>query len=96
MIEIHSRNLTMFDANAEHYGLILISIIVSKLPDELRLDISREMPAREWKLQMLLEIFSSELASLELCASMSSNKDHYCSGYKYCGDFTAFNLFVGR
>ena len=33
-----------FDVNSEHYGPILISIIMSKLPEQLRLDISIQMP----------------------------------------------------
>ena len=90
-IEIHSRNLSTFDVNAEHYGPSLISIMVSKLPDELRLDISRQMPAGKWKLQRLLGIFISEL-----CASLSSSKYHCRNEQKYCGDFMASNLFVGR
>ena len=43
-IEIHARNLITFDVNLEHYGPILISIIMSKLPEQLRLGISRQTP----------------------------------------------------
>ena len=43
-VEIYSRNLNTLDVNSTHYGPILISVIMSKLPEEFRLDISRLMP----------------------------------------------------
>lgn len=54
-IEIHARNLQNFDINPEHYGPILISVIMSKLPDDFRLNILRMMPAGKWEFNKLLD-----------------------------------------
>ena len=47
-IEIPSRNLTLFYISMEHYGPILISVIMSKLPEDFKLNIFRQMPPGKW------------------------------------------------
>ena len=98
-IEIHSRNLEMFDVNSEHYGPILISVIMSKLPEDFRLDISRLMPAGKWELKHLLNMFKQELTSREKCLSLSPNKqvppvnpDYYTHDEN---NFSASSLHIG-
>ena len=96
-IEIHARNLNIFDVNAEHYGPILISIIMNKLPDEIRLDISRNMPTGKWKLIDLLAVFSAELSSREKCVSMSSKeRTGVQDSSEKQSEFSATALHVGR
>ena len=53
------------------YGPV-ISIIMNKLPTEIKLQISHIMPAtEEWKVTNLLEVLSQEINSRELCSYMS-------------------------
>ena len=92
-IEIHARNLENYDVNSEHYGPILISIIMNKLPDDFRLDISRLMPPGKWELKKLLDTFKNELTSREKCFYMS-NKNN--SEYEYSENFSASALHVGN
>ena len=50
----------------------VISIIMNKLTTEIKLQISRIMPAtEEWKVTNLLEVLSQEINSRELCSYMS-------------------------
>ena len=50
------------------YGLVLISIIMYKLPTEIKLQISRIIPAtEEWDVTNLLEVLLQEINSRELC-----------------------------
>ena len=51
----------------ERYGTILSPIIMSKLPNDLRLIISRKLP-QEWELEGLLKHFGEELYLREKCA----------------------------
>ena len=71
-IETTSRNLPPYDIDSNHYGPILISVVMKKLPEEFRLELSREMPVRKWDLLKLLEVFSEELAPTERCQSIKS------------------------
>ena len=64
-IEIHSRNLTSFDISMEHYGPILISVIMRKLPEDFKLNISWQMPPGKWIFKSLLDVFKHELISRE-------------------------------
>ena len=58
VIETTSRNLRPHNIDSNHYGPILISVIMKKLPEEFRLELSRQMPVGKWDLAKLLEVFS--------------------------------------
>ena len=61
------RSLTSVGVPVEKYGTILSPIIMSKLPNDLRLIISRKLP-QEWELEGLLQHFGEELNIREKCA----------------------------
>ena len=92
-IEIHTRNLELLDVNSEHYGPILISLIMNKLPEDLRLDISRKMKPGKWTLSDLLFEFKNELTAREMCSSVAT-KDCNDSPPSEDLEFTGTNLFV--
>ena len=73
-IETTSRNLRPDDIDSNHYGPILISVVMKKLPEAFRLELSRQMPVGKWDLTKLLEVFSKELASRERCQSIKSSE----------------------
>ena len=73
-IETTSRNLRPYDIDSNHYGPILISVVMKKLPEAFRLELSRQMPVGKWDLAKLLEVFSKELASRERCQSIKSSE----------------------
>ena len=74
VIETTSLNLRPHNIDSNHYGPILISVIMKKLPEEFRLELSRQMPVGKWDLAKLLEVFSKELASRERCQSIKSSE----------------------
>ena len=62
LIEVHARNLKILDANTKEYGPVLISIVMSKLPSDIRLVISRTMSLNDkWDVDKLLEILRREV-----------------------------------
>ena len=73
-IETTFRNLRPHDIDSNHYGPILISVVLKKLPEAFRLELSRQMPVGKWDLAKLLEVFSKELASREQCQSIKSSE----------------------
>ena len=69
-IEINVRRLKHLDVAGSHYGPIIISIIMSKLPDEIKLIVSRSMASmsteesdKEWKIGELIRILKQEIES---------------------------------
>ena len=74
VIKATSRNLRLHNIDSNHYGPILISVIMKKLPEECRLELSRQMPVGKWNLAKLLEVFSKQLASRERCQSIKSSE----------------------
>ena len=48
-----------------------------KLPEEFRLELSRQRPLGEWDLAKLLKVFSKELGSRKQCQSIKSSE--FCS-----------------
>ena len=67
LIEIHTRNLQSFEICANNYGPMLISIIMSKLPNEMKLELSRKMPQGKWDINKLMDAFKDEILSRERC-----------------------------
>ena len=74
VVETISRNLRPHNIDSNHYGPILISVIMKKLLAEFRLELSRQMPVGKWNLAKLLEVFSKELASRERRQSIKSSE----------------------
>ena len=74
VIEGTSRNLRLHNIDSNHYGPILISVIMKKLPEEFRLELSRQMPVGKWDLAKFLELFSKQLVSRERCQSIKSSE----------------------
>ena len=71
-IEIHIRNLQLYDISSQNYGPVLISIIQSKIPGDVKLEISRKMPDGKWEIDKLLDVLQKEVTARERCASTSN------------------------
>ena len=70
-LETHIRNLSDLDVNSTTYGTLLISIIFERIPDDLRIIISRELKSDAWVLDDLMRIFKEELYARERCAALN-------------------------
>ena len=73
MIESNVRSLQNLGFSAEMYGSLLIPIMLAKIPEELKLIISRDMKEETWDFEQLLAIFKSELEAGEKIQSMSGS-----------------------
>ena len=79
-VEVNVRSLKSLDITIAHYGPILVSIIMSKLPSDIRLLITRNMatlltpPSDEnWQIDELLKILKQEIESREMCNFVGNN-----------------------
>ena len=64
------RGLKSLGISAESYGNLLFSILINKLPQELRLIISREIRHEEWEIGQLMEIIEREIDAQERASSL--------------------------
>ena len=61
----HIRSLASLDINGDRYGIILVPMILSKLPPDIRLEWAREGSGREADLDWLLSFLSQEISRRE-------------------------------
>ena len=60
-IEIHIRGLQALGVEAQQHGSLLVPVLLSKVPQELRLIISREFYTGNWSLDELLKVFKTKV-----------------------------------
>ena len=66
-IESHMRSLLTLGVDSEHFGPLLIPIIVNKLPNEIRLEISRKLGKDNWKIHQFMDTLKNEITARENC-----------------------------
>ena len=71
-VESHVRSLKTLGVTSKSYGSLLSSALLSRLPQDLRLIISRRVPDSEWNLDSLLREVEEELAARERTVANSS------------------------
>lgn len=88
LIESQVRSLKSLGVSSSSYGSLLSSVVMSKLPQDLRLIITREVKD-EWDLDRILDVFRSELEARERAngnnvspTDQSSTKPPYNRGRK--------------
>ena len=64
-VESQVRGLKSLGVSAESYGSLLVSVLLNKLPQELRLIVSRQVNEEEWNLDGLLSMVEKEISARE-------------------------------
>ena len=92
-ISVHVRGLASIGVSSEQYGSLLIPIIMSKLPNDIRLQIARKISKDVWKIDELLEIIKFEKArELSEATKTSGNSLHDKDNTKKYNPPTASSL----
>ena len=74
-VEGHVRALKTAGVTSEHYGALLIPIIVERLPDEIKLEISRKLGTKDWQIDAFMEILKGEIRARESCEFMKCKNE---------------------
>jgi hypothetical protein len=64
-ISVHVRGLTSLGISTEQYGSLLIPVIMSKMPSDIRLEVARKASKDVWKIEELLETIKFEIEARE-------------------------------
>ena len=91
-VETGIRNLRTLNVNPESYGSLLVPVLTSKLPADLRTTFARKFQDGVWDLTEMLIIFRRELEAKERAFSTSN----FSSGDKNQGRFTSSALFTSN
>ena len=74
-VEAHVRGLRALGVPATAYGGILSSVLVNKLPPEIRLIISREMTGDGWNLDKVMKIIEREVDAREQASVPTTSRN---------------------
>lgn len=75
-VEANVRNLMSVGVKAEAYGALLSSVLMNKLPAELKLIVSRQIGEEEWKLDSLMIRARERSVSTESREGRRPTKEH--------------------
>ena len=75
--EICIRNLNLLKMDIASYGYLFIPILNERIPEELKILISRNFGNNVWSLEKMLQFFNEELLFKERCQSLHGQKASY-------------------
>ena len=75
-VEQHCRGLDALGVSSDSYGALLIPMLLRKIPEDMRLLVSRKVDGKEGlSLNFLLETFKREIEARERCAASDSHRE---------------------
>ena len=75
-IEVHIRGLQSLDVSSETYGMLLVPVLLSKIPEEIRLIIGRKVKDDTWDLDTLITNLKEEIDAREKCTLVKASAEH--------------------
>ena len=90
-VEGQVRSLETINVKAKDYGPLLIPVILSKIPNEVKLIISRKFENNVWDVERILEILGDELQAREMLGVSKEAGIEVGNKYK---QYTASNLIT--
>ena len=95
-VEVIIRGLQSLSVDESTFGSLLIPILLEKLPEDIKLQVTRLISSEIWDLRELLQLLSKEIEAREKCA-FSTNRDNVSgqSGKPFAGDYTT-SSFVSK
>ena len=78
-IESHVRSLISVGVHSDHYGPLLIPIVLDKSPDEIKLTINRKLGSNNWKIKEFMDILKVEIAARKSCEFMKHTDNNVMS-----------------
>ena len=98
-IRAHVRGLATLGVSSEQYGSLLIPIIMSKMPNDIRLEIARKAKNDVWQIEELLDTIKLEVEAREVCETTKTTEkgphDRSKDGVNPQATPTAKGLLVG-
>ena len=74
-ISVHIRGLSSLGVASDQYGGLLIPVVMSKLPNEIRVRIARETTSAVWKIEELMDVIKREVEAIEVSENVKITDD---------------------
>jgi hypothetical protein len=75
-IEAHVRGLKALDVPTATYGSLLVPVLMTKIPEDIRLLLGREIKENEWNLDKIMGLLRNEIENRERCSGISQALVH--------------------
>ena len=72
-ISVNIRGLESLGVSSNQYGSLLIPVIMSQLPHEIRVQVARNTAREVWDMSELLEVIRQEVEALEISEGVKTN-----------------------
>ena len=72
-VEVHVRGLQSLNVPTSAYGSLLVPVLLKKIPEDVRLQIGREMKDGHWELSRLLDLLRAEIMNRERCSGIQAS-----------------------
>ena len=100
-IESNTRALKSVGIESEHFGPLLIPIVLEKIPNVIRLQISRKLGKDNWNIDEFLKCIREEISARESYEFLKRDEDvkdqeskkQFSSSLLYVGNNTKFCSF---
>ena len=82
-IGVHIRGLQSLDVSSGTYGMLLVSVLLSKIPEEIRLIIGKKVKDDTWDLDTLITNLKEEIDAREKCTLVKASAEHASKKQNY-------------
>ena len=72
---VNIRGLESLGVSADQYGSLLVPVIMSKLPHEVRVQVARNTANEVWKMSDLLEVIRHEVDAREISEGVKGQRE---------------------
>ena len=74
-ISVKIRGLESLGVSSNQYGSLLITVIMLKLPHEIRVQVTRNTAREVWDMSVLLEVIQQGVEALEISKGVKTNEN---------------------
>ena len=74
-ISVNVRGLESLDVSSSQYKSLLIPVIMSKLLQEVRIQVARNTAQEVWQMSDILDVIRQEVEAREICTGVKGNAD---------------------
>ena len=75
-IESNIRSLMTMGLNPSHYGPLLIPVILERLPDSIKLIVTRKLVKNNWHISDFINCIKEEVDAVENCGFIKDKNDY--------------------
>ena len=75
-IESNIRSLMTMEKNPSHYGSLLIPVISERLPDSIKLIVTRKLGKNNWHISDFINCIKEEVDARENCGFIKDKNDY--------------------